>query len=149
AFTYYTGFKVNSGEYKLMGLAPYGRPTYVQLILDQLIDIKSDGSFRLNLEYFDYCAGLRMTSEKFNQLFGGPARKPQETVTQKDVDLAASIQAVLEDVVLKLARSLRAETSLPNLCLAGGVALNCVANGKILRDRIFEDLWIQPAAGDA
>lgn len=149
AFTYYTGFKVNSGEYKLMGLAPYGQPKYAGLIRDRLIDVKPDGSFRLNLDYFDYCTGLEMTSERFDKLFGGPARKPDQLLTQRHMDLAASIQLVLEQVVLKLARSLAAETGMRNLCLAGGVALNCVANGKILRDGFFENLWIQPAAGDA
>ena len=149
AFTYYTGFKVNSGEYKLMGLAPYGQPTYAALIRDNLIDVKPDGSFHLNLEFFDYCTGLRMTNARFDRLFGGPARKPEELLTQKHMDLAASIQAVLEDVVLRMARSLAAETRMRNLCLAGGVALNCVANGKILRDGCFENIWIQPAAGDA
>ena len=149
AFTYYTGFKVNSGEYKLMGLAPYGRPQYAQTILDNLIDVKKDGSFHLNLEYFDYCTGLRMTSEKLHKLFGGAPRKPEDLVTQREMDLASSIQVVLEDVVLKMTRSLAAETGMRNLCLAGGVALNCVANGKILRDGSFERIWIQPAAGDA
>lgn len=149
AFTYYTGFKVNSGEYKLMGLAPYGEPKYAGLIRDHLIDIKKDGSFRLNLDYFDYCTGLKMTNERFDQLFAGPARKPEELLTQRHMDLAASIQVVLEEVVLRMARSLAAETGMRNLCLAGGVALNCVANGKILRDGVFENIWIQPAAGDA
>src|SRR5215472_3409412 len=149
AFTYYTGFKVNSGEYKLMGLAPYGRPQYAQTILDNLIDVKKDGSFHLNLEYFDYCTGLRMTSEKLHKLLGGAPRKPEDLVTQREMDLASSIQVVLEDVVLKMTRSLAAETGMRNLCLAGGVALNCVANGKILRDGSFERIWIQPAAGDA
>ncbi len=149
AFTYYTGFKVNSGEYKLMGLAPYGQPKYVQAILDNLVDVKPDGSFHLNLEYFDYCAGLQMTSKKFHRLFGGAPRKPEERLAQRHMDLAASIQAVLETIILKLTRALAAETSSRNLCLAGGVALNCVANGKILRDRSFDRIWIQPAAGDA
>ena len=149
AFTYYTGFKVNSGEYKLMGLAPYGQPKYTGLIRDNLVDVKADGSFHLNLEFFDYCTGLRMTNARFDQLFGGPARKPEELLTQKHMDLAASIQQVLEEIVLRLTRSLAAETSMRNLCLAGGVALNCVANGKILRDGCFSNLWIQPAAGDA
>jgi carbamoyltransferase len=149
AFTYYTGFKVNSGEYKLMGLAPYGCPKYAQMIRDRLIEIKPDGSFHLNLAYFDYCTGLRMTAERFDQLFGGPARKPEDLITQKEMDLAASIQVVLEEIVLKLARSLARETSARNLCMAGGVALNCVANGKILRDGAFGNIWIQPAAGDA
>jgi len=149
AFTYYTGFKVNSGEYKLMGLAPYGQPKYAALIRDNLVDIKPDGSFHLNLDFFDYCTGLRMTNARFDRLFGGPARKPEELLTQRHMDLAASIQLVLEEIVLRLARSLAAETRMRNLCLAGGVALNCVANGKILRDGCFENIWIQPAAGDA
>ena len=149
AFTYYTGFKVNSGEYKLMGLAPYGEPKHTRLILDQLIDLQPDGSFRLNLEYFDYCTGLKMTNGKFDALFGAPARQPSELLTQLHMDVAASIQAVLDEAVLRLTRSIAAETGARNLCLAGGVALNCVANGKILRDGRFERLWIQPAAGDA
>ncbi len=149
ALTYYTGFKVNSGEYKVMGLAPYGQPKYAQLIFDHLIDLKADGSFRLNQEYFDYCTGLTMTNRRFDQLFGGPARKPEDRVTQRDMDLAASIQAVTEEVMLRLTRDLARETGQKNLCLAGGVALNCVANGKILRDGRFERIWIQPAAGDA
>jgi carbamoyltransferase len=149
AFTYYTGFKVNSGEYKLMGLAPYGEPKYAQRITDNLIDIKADGSFRLNLAYFDYCTGLTMTNGAFHRLFGGPARRPDEPLTQTHMDLAASIQAVLDEVVLRMTRSLAVETGLENLCLAGGVALNCVANGKVLRDGRFRRIWIQPAAGDA
>ena len=149
AFTYYAGFKVNSGEYKLMGLAPYGEPRYAQLIRDHLIDVKEDGSFRLDLSYFDYCTGLRMTSDKFHDLFGGPPRKPDEPLTQRHMDLAASVQRVLEETVLRLTRTLARETGIPNLCLAGGVALNCVANGKVLRDGSFQHLWIQPAAGDA
>ncbi|MBK7926644.1 MAG: carbamoyltransferase [Bryobacterales bacterium] len=149
AFTYYTGFKVNSGEYKLMGLAPYGEPKYTQLILEHLIDVKADGSFRLNLDYFDYCTGLTMTNGRFEKLFGGPARKPEQLLTQRHMDLAASVQAALEEVVLRMTRALAAETGAKNLCLAGGVALNCVANGKVLRDGRFEKLWIQPAAGDA
>jgi carbamoyltransferase len=149
AFTYYTGFRVNSGEYKVMGLAPYGEPKYVQQITDHLIDIKEDGSFRLNLDYFEYCTGLTMTNGRFDQLFGAPPRKPESLLTQRDMDLAASIQVVTEDVMLKLARSVARETGQKNLCLAGGVALNCVANGKILRDRAFERMWLQPAAGDA
>lgn len=149
AFTYYLGFKVNSGEYKLMGLAPYGRPVYAQRILDHLIDVKPDGSFRLNLEYFDYCTGLRMTNQKFADLFEGPARESDSTPTQRDMDLAASIQAVTEEVVIKLARQLQGETGADYLCMAGGVALNCVANGRLLREGIFKDIWIQPAAGDA
>jgi carbamoyltransferase len=149
AFTYYAGFKVNSGEYKLMGLAPYGEPKYVEAILKNLIAVKPDGSFRLNMDYFDYCAGLTMTNRRFDALFGGPPRKPVEELTQKHMDIAASIQAVTEDVLLKLTRSVAAETGMKNLCLAGGVALNCVANGKILRDGKFDNIWIQPAAGDA
>ena len=149
AFTYYTGFKVNSGEYKVMGLAPYGKPRYAQLIFDHLIDLKPDGSFRLDQRYFDYCTGLTMTNERFDALFGGPPRKPEELLVQRHMDLAASVQAVLEEVVLRLTRSLAAETGMRNLCLAGGVALNCVANGKVLRDGRFERIWIQPAAGDA
>lgn len=149
AFTYHTGFKVNSGEYKVMGLAPYGTPRYVDRILDNLIDLKPDGSFRLNQDYFEYCTGLRMTNGKFDDLFGGPARGPEELLTQRHMDLAASVQAVTEEVVLRLTRSLSQETGIRNLCLAGGVALNCVANGKVLRDGAFERVWIQPAAGDA
>jgi carbamoyltransferase len=149
AFTYHTGFKVNSGEYKVMGLAPYGEPKYAKTILDNLIDVKDDGSFRLDLDYFDYCTGLTMTNAKFDALFGGPPRKAEQRLDQKHMDLAASVQAVLEEVVLKLTRSLKREHGLDNLCLAGGVALNCVANGKILRDRQWKNIWIQPAAGDA
>jgi carbamoyltransferase len=149
AFTYYTGFKVNSGEYKVMGLAPYGEPRFAQLILDHVIDLKQDGSFRLDLSYFDYCTGLRMTSQKFHDLFGGPPRKPEEPLTQRHMDLAASVQKVLEEAVLRLTRSLAKETGIANLCLAGGVALNCVANGKALRDGAFKRIWVQPAAGDA
>ena len=149
AFTYYTGFKVNSGEYKVMGLAPYGEPRYAQTILDNLIDVKSDGSFRLDQSYFDYCTGLTMTNAKFNALFGGPPRRPDVLLEQKHMDLAASIQAVTEEVVLRLTRALAAETGSANLCLAGGVALNCVANGKVLRDGRFRNIWVQPAAGDA
>ena len=149
AFTYYTGFKVNSGEYKVMGLAPYGEPKYAQTILDHLIDLKPDGTFRLNLDCFDYCTGLTMTNAKFDALFGGPPREPDEPLTQRHMDLAASAQAVIEEAVLRLTRSLRAETGIANLCLAGGVALNCVANGKVLRDGRFDDVWVQPAAGDA
>ena len=149
AFTYYCGFKVNSGEYKLMGLAPYGQPLFAQSILDQLIDLKPDGSFRLEQSYFNYCAGLTMTSPRFDALFGGPPRRPDEPLTQRHMDLAASIQAVLEEAVLRLTRALASEGISRNLCLAGGVALNCVANGKILRDGHFDRLWIQPAAGDA
>jgi carbamoyltransferase len=149
AFTYYTGFKVNSGEYKVMGLAPYGRPRYVQKIRDHLIDIKDDGSFRLNLDYFEYCTGLTMTNSRFDALFGGPPRKPEERLTQREMDLAASIQVITEEVVLKLAHAISAETGERNLCLAGGVALNCVANGKLLRKKSYDRLWLQPAAGDA
>jgi len=149
AFTYYTGFKVNSGEYKLMGLAPYGRPKYVQAIHDNLVDVKPDGSFRLNLDYFNYCTGLTMTNGRFDELFGGPPRKPEEKLTDRHMDVAASIQAVLDEIVLKLTSSLAKETGQKNLCLAGGVALNCVSNGKVLRAGQFQDIWIQPAAGDA
>ena len=149
AFTYYTGFRVNSGEYKVMGLAPYGEPKYAQTILDHLVDVKEDGSFRLDQSYFDYCTGLTMTNSKFDNLFGGPVRQPDELLTQRHMDLAASVQAVTEEVMLRNARHLAAETGQKNLCLAGGVALNCVANGKILRDGAFENIWIQPAAGDA
>ncbi|MCX5772719.1 MAG: carbamoyltransferase [Candidatus Hydrogenedentes bacterium] len=149
AFTYFTGFKVNSGEYKLMGLAPYGEPTFVPAILRELIDIKEDGSFRLNMEYFDYCAGLRMTSDKFARLFGGPARKPESKITQREMDLARSIQMVTEEVILRMARHVHRETGMENLCLAGGVALNCVANSRVLREGPFRDIWIQPSAGDA
>ena len=149
AFTYYTGFKVNSGEYKVMGLAPYGEPKFAQLILDNIIDLKPDGTFWLDQSYFDYCTGLRMTNDKFDRLFGAPARQPDELLIQRHMDLAASIQAVTEEVVLRLTRSLASETGAENLCLAGGVALNCVANGKVLRDGKFKRIWIQPAAGDA
>src|ERR1700761_8134553 len=149
AFTYYTGFKVNSGEYKVMGLAPYGQPKYAQLILDNLIDVKEDGSFRLDMQYFDYCTGLTMTNDKFAALFGQPMRQPEVWLTQFHMDVAASIQAVCEEVVLRLTRALAAETGARNLCLAGGVALNCVANGKVQRDGRFDGIWIQPAAGDA
>ena len=149
AFTYYTGFKVNSGEYKLMGLAPYGEPKYVQRILDHLIDLKADGSFRLDLSYFNYCTGFTMTSSRFHDLFGSPPRSTEARLTQEHMDIAASIQKVTEIVILRLARSLVKESGKKNLCLAGGVALNCVANGKILREGNQESLWIQPAAGDA
>ena len=149
AFTYYTGFKVNSGEYKVMGLAPYGEPKYAKLIFDHLLDLKEDGTFRLNLDYFDYCTGLTMTNGRFDALFGDPPRKSEARLTQREMDLAASIQAVTEEVVLRLTRSIAEESGCPNLCLAGGVALNCVANGKVLRDGAFRDIWIQPAAGDA
>jgi len=149
AFTYYTGFKVNSGEYKVMGLAPYGEPKYKKLILDNLIDLRPDGSFRLDLSYFDYCTGLTMTNERFSALFGEPVRSPEELLTNFHMDIAASIQAVLDEVVLRLARGLAKKTGAKNLCLAGGVALNCVANGRVLFDGAFENIWIQPAAGDA
>ena len=149
AFTYYAGFRVNSGEYKLMGLAPYGEPRYAQAILDHLIDLKDDGSFRLDQSYFDYCTGLTMTGPRFEALFGGPARGPGEPVTQRHMDLAASVQAVTEEAVLRMTRTLAGGAGARNLCLAGGVALNCVANGKVLRDGRFENIWIQPAAGDA
>jgi carbamoyltransferase len=150
AFTYYTGFKVNSGEYKLMGLAPYGRPVYRDLIYEHLIDVKPDGSFHLNQQYFNYCVGLTMTNERFNSVFGGPPRVPdKDLLTQHHMDLAASIQCVLEEVLLKMTRALAEETQMENLCLAGGVALNCVANGMILRDGRFRKIWIQPASGDA
>jgi carbamoyltransferase len=149
AFTYYTGFKVNSGEYKVMGLAPYGTPKYAQLIYDNLIDLKGDGSFRLNLDYFNYCTGLTMTNERFDALFDGPPRRPAAPLEQRHMDLAASIQAVIEEAVLRLTRSLAEETGEANLCLAGGVALNCVANGKVLRDGKFDNIWVQPAAGDS
>ena len=149
AFTYYTGFKVNSGEYKLMGLAPYGAPVYAQIIRDNLIDIKDDGTFKLDLRYFDYCTGLTMTNKRFNALFGGPPRKPEQDISQREMDLAASIQLVTEEVMIKLARSIAAQTGMENLCLAGGVALNCVGNGKVLKDGAFKNIWIQPASGDA
>ncbi|HLG33174.1 MAG TPA: carbamoyltransferase N-terminal domain-containing protein, partial [Ignavibacteriaceae bacterium] len=149
AFTYYTGFKVNSGEYKVMGLAPYGEPKYKKLIYDHLIDVKDDGSFRMNMEYFNYCAGLTMTNEKFNRLFGGPPRVPETNLSQKDMDLARSLQDVTEEIVMKMGNHVHKETGLKNLVLAGGVALNCVANGKLLKEGPFENIWIQPAAGDA
>ena len=149
AFTYYTGFKVNSGEYKVMGLAPYGEPKYLDLILDDLMSINDDGSFTLNQKYFDYLGGLTMTNEAFNELFGGPPRQPETRLTQREMDLARSVQDACEEVMLRMARTAHAETGLPNLCLAGGVALNCVGNGRILREGPFEKLWIQPAAGDA
>ena len=149
AFTYYLGMKVNSGEYKVMGLAPYGDPKYANLIMDNIINIKDDGSFWLDQSYFDYCTGLKMTNKKFANLFGQPAREPESELTQFHMDIAASIQIVIEEAVLKLCRGLAKETGLKNLCLAGGVALNCVANGKILKEGIFDNVWIQPAAGDA
>lgn len=149
AFTYFTGFKVNSGEYKLMGLAPYGEPKYVQQIYDHLVSVREDGSFKLNMEYFDYMAGLTMTNDKFAQLFGGPARKSETNIGQREMDLARSIQVVTEEIVLKMANHLHKITGEKNLCMAGGVALNCVANGRLLREGPFENIWIQPAAGDA
>lgn len=149
AFTYYTGFKVNSGEYKVMGLAPYGEPKYKKLIYDYLIDVKEDGSFRMNMEYFNYCQGLTMTNEKFHKLFGGPPRVPETKLTQKEMDLARSLQEVTEEIVLKIGNLVHKETGLKDVCLAGGVALNCVANGRLLREGPFENIWIQPAAGDA
>ena len=149
AFTYYTGFKVNSGEYKVMGLAPYGEPKFVKAIYDKLIDIKPDGTFRMNMEYFNYCTGLTMTGNKFDELFDGPPRKPESKLTQREMDLARSVQEVTEEVMLRLARSLHRETGIDYLCLAGGVALNCVGNGRVLREGPFKDIWIQPAAGDA
>ena len=149
AFTYYTGFKVNSGEYKVMGLAPYGEPRFADQILENLIDLKADGSFRLNMDYFNYCAGLTMTNARFDTLFGGAPRDPSESLDQRHMDLAASIQAVIDEAVIRLARGVQKETGAHNLCLAGGVALNCVANGKLLREGIYDGLWVQPAAGDA
>jgi len=149
AFTYFCGFRVNSGEYKLMGLAPYGEPRYVDIIKRELVDIKDDGSFRLNLKYFNYMVGLTMTNQRFAKLFGGPRRKPEDRITEREMDLARSIQAVTEEIMLKLANTVHKATGMKNLCLAGGVALNCVGNGRILREGPFEDLWIQPAAGDA
>ena len=149
AFTYYTGFRVNSGEYKVMGLAPYGRPVYQELILKHLLDLKEDGSYRMDMSYFNYCRGLTMTSAKFHRLFGGPPRQPETALTQREMDLAASIQAVTNEVMLRTARHVHRETGMRNLVLAGGVALNCVGNGHILREGPFENLWIQPAAGDA
>ena len=149
AFTYYAGFKVNSAEYKVMGLAPYGEPRYVDLIFKELVDLKDDGSFRLNMRYFNYCAGLTMTNKRFNRLFGGPPRKPETAITQKEMDLARSIQAVTEEIMLRIVRHVHKVTGQKNLCMAGGVALNCVANGRILKQGPFENIWIQPAAGDA
>ncbi|MFA5160442.1 MAG: carbamoyltransferase [Candidatus Omnitrophota bacterium] len=149
AFTYYTGFKVNSGEYKVMGLAPYGKPVYKDLILKELIDLKDDGSFKLNMKYFDYCAGLRMTNDRFHKLFGAPPRKPESRLTQREMDLARSIQEVTEEIMLRITRHIHKVTEQKNLCLAGGVALNCVGNGRILREGPFENIWIQPASGDA
>ena len=149
ALTYYLGFKVNSGEYKVMGLAPYGEPKYVELIRDNLVDIADDGSFQLDMSYFDYCTGLTMTNQKFDTLMGGPPRKSEGNLSQREMDIAASIQKITEEIVIKLARGIARETKLPNLCLAGGVALNCVANGILLRENIFENVWVQPASGDA
>lgn len=149
AFTYFIGFKVNSGEYKVMGLAPYGEPKYVHKILDHLIDLKEDGSFKMNMEYFNYCAGLTMTNKRFNELFEGPPRKPESRLTQREMDIARSIQEITEEIMLRMARHVKKETGEKYLCMAGGVALNCVGNGKILRSGLFEDIWIQPAAGDA
>ncbi len=149
AFTYFTGFKVNSGEYKVMGLAPYGEPKYVDLIMNALLDLKADGSFRMNMKYFNYCAGLTMTNARFAKLFGGPPRRPESKLTQREMDLAASIQVVTEEIMLRMARHVHRETGMKNLVLAGGVALNCVGNGRLLREGPFEDIWIQPAAGDA
>ena len=149
AFTYFCGFKVNSGEYKLMGLAPYGEPNYADRIRKHLLDLKDDGSFRMDQRYFDYCHGLRMTSDRFHDLFGGPPRQPESPLTQREMDLAASIQVVTEEIMLRAARHIHRQTGMKKLCLAGGVALNCVANGRLLRETPFEDIWIQPAAGDA
>ncbi|HAT84853.1 carbamoyltransferase family protein [Cohaesibacter gelatinilyticus] len=149
ALTYYTGFRVNSGEYKVMGLAPYGEPRFADKLKENVIDIREDGSFQLDMSYFDYCTGLRMTNKKFDDLFGGPAREPESELTQREMDLAASVQKVTEEVVLKLCKNIAKETGQKNLCLAGGVALNCVANGHLLREGLFENIWIQPAAGDA
>jgi carbamoyltransferase len=149
AFTYYTGFKVNSGEYKVMGLAPYGQPKYVDLIFKQLVNLKDDGSFRLDQKYFNYLAGLTMTSEAFNELFGGPPRKPETQLTQREMDLARSVQDACEKIMMHMARAAHRDTGLENLCMAGGVALNCVGNGKLLRDGPFKKIWIQPASGDA
>src|SRR5206468_1205723 len=149
AFTHYAGFKVNSGEYKVMGLAPYGQPTYVKNIYDHLIDLKPDGTFRLNMEYFNYCTGLTMTNKRFDALFGGPPRQPESRLTQREMDMARSIQEVTEEVMLRLGRTLYRETGAEYLCMAGGVALNCVGNGRLLREGPFKGIWIQPAAGDA
>lgn len=149
AFTYFTGFKVNSGEYKVMGLAPYGEPKYVDKILDNLVDLKEDGSFKMNMDFFEYPTGLKMTNKKFQQLFDGPPRKPESKLTQREMDLARSVQEVTEEIMLRMAKHVKKETKQKNLCLAGGVALNCVGNGKLLRENIFENIWIQPAAGDA
>ncbi|MEL0163125.1 MAG: carbamoyltransferase N-terminal domain-containing protein, partial [Halieaceae bacterium] len=147
AFTYYAGFKVNSGEYKLMGLAPYGEPKYVDLILERLLYLKDDGTFRLDMRYFNYADGLTMTNRRFDNLFGAPPRQPESPITQREMDIAASIQVVTEEVVLRLAKTVYQELKVDNLCLAGGVALNCVANGRLLREGPFKDIWIQPASG--
>jgi len=149
AFTYFCGFKVNSGEYKLMGLAPYGSPVYKDKIINELLELKEDGSFRVNLDYFNYCQGLTMTNKKFDQLFDGPPRRSESQITQREIDLAASIQAVTEEIVLRMAKYAKEVSQMNHLCLAGGVALNCVANGKLLRSKIFDQVWIQPASGDA
>ena len=149
AITYYTGFRVNSGEYKVMGLAPYGEPKYKKIIYDHLINVKEDGSFKMNMDYFNYAVGLTMTNKKFDTLFGGPPRKPESELTQKEMDIARSVQEVTEEIVLKIAKHVRKVTRKKYLCLAGGVALNCVSNGKLLRASIFDDIYIQPAAGDA
>lgn len=149
AFTYFCGFRVNSGEYKLMGLAPYGEPKYADLIVEKLLDLKDDGSFRMDMSYFDYCQGLTMTSRKFDRLFGGPPRKPESPLTEREMDLAASVQRVTEEIMLRAGRHVHEQTGMKNLCLAGGVALNCVGNGRLLREGPFDDIWIQPAAGDA
>ena len=149
AFTYYTGFKVNSGEYKVMGLAPYGKTVYYDKIMTELVDLKEDGSFRLNMEYFDYVAGLTMTNQKFDRLFGAPPRKAESKLTQREMDLAASIQAVTEEIMLRMSKHIHKQTGEKNLCLSGGVALNCVGNGRLLREGPFDNIWIQPAAGDA
>ena len=149
AFTYYCGFKVNSGEYKLMGLAPYGNPIYVRKIKEHLIDIKDDGSFKLDMTFFKYHRGFRMTSNKFHKLFGANPRKNENDLTQFHMDIAASIQIVTEEIIIKIAKTLKKETGLKNICLAGGVALNCVANGKLIKEKVFENVWIQPASGDA
>lgn len=149
AFTYYTGFKVNSGEYKVMGLAPYGEPEYVKLILDNLMDLKEDGSYKLNMKYFNYCAGLTMTNRKFNKLFGGPPRRPESEITQKEMNLARSVQVVIEEAMLRITRHIHNVTGMKNLCLAGGVALNCVSNGNILQNGPFDNIWVQPSSGDA
>src|SRR5688500_7783083 len=149
AFTYFTGFKVNSGEYKVMGLAPYGEPKYVDVILDKLVDLREDGSFTMNQKYFNYLSGLTMTNGHFEELFDGPKREPEAKLTQREMDLARSVQVVTEEIMMRMARTAHRETGLENLCLAGGVALNCVGNGKLLREGPFKRIWIQPAAGDA